>query len=292
VNWNFMQGWSLKARVILFTQAIFLVGVWSLTFFASSALREDMEKLLGDQQLSTVALVASEIDHELSDRLNLLQENAKAAAPYLAEGTDALNTFLARRPNLQRMFNGGVIVYRQDATAVAELPVSTGRVGINYMDVDVVAAALKNGRATIGNPTMGKKLQAPVFGIGVPIHGTGGEVTGALVGVINLGLPNFLDRLVQNRQGRTGGYLLVSPRERLVVTATDKSRIMETLPAAGTIPALDKFIAGQEGSAHFVNWWALKFWRRPRRSRPWLVLRRCCRRRKPSRRFVPWSSAC
>jgi PAS domain S-box-containing protein len=248
-----MQGWSLKARVILFTQAIFLVGVWSLTLFASNALRVDMERLLGDQQLSTVALVASEIDHELSDRLNLLQDNAKAAAPFLAEGADALNTFLARRPNLQRMFNGGVIVYRQDGTAIAELPVATGRVGINYMDVKVVAAALKNGRATIGNPTMGKKLQAPVFGIGVPIHGTGGEVTGALVGVINLGLPNFLDRLVQNRQGRTGGYLLVSPRERLVVTATDKTRIMETLPAAGTIPALDQFIAGREGSARFVN---------------------------------------
>ncbi|MBI5790336.1 MAG: response regulator [Rhodocyclales bacterium] len=253
MNWNFMHGWSLKARVILFTQAIFLVGVWSLTLFASNALRIDMERLLGDQQLSTVALVASEIDHELSDRLNLLQENAKVAAPYLTEGADAVNIFLARRPNLQRMFNGGIIVYRQDGTAIAELPMSAGRVGINYMDVDVVIAALRNGRATIGNPTMGKKLQAPVFGIGVPIHGTGGEVTGALVGVINLGLPNFLDRLVQNRQGRTGGYLLVSPRERLVVTATDKSRIMETLPAAGTIPALDRFIAGQEGSAHFVN---------------------------------------
>ncbi len=248
-----MQGWSLKARVILFTQAIFLVGVWSLTFFASSALREDMEKLLGDQQFSTVSLVASEIDHELSDRLNLLQENARVAGPYLAEGAAAANAFLARHPNLQRMFNGGVIVHRLDGTAIAEMPVATARVGINYMDVDVVAAALRDGRAAIGHPTMGKKLQSPVLGIAVPIHGPGGEVVGALAGVINLGLPNFLDRLAQNRQGRTGGYILVSPRERLVVTATDKSRIMETLPAEGTIPVLDKFIAGQEGSAHFVN---------------------------------------
>ena len=248
-----MQGWSLKVRVILFTQAIFLIGVWSLTLFGGRTLREDMEKLLGDQQFSTVSLVASEIDHELSIRLNLLRDEARAAAPHLTEGTEALNGFLARHSGLKNMFTGGTVVYRQDGTAVAEFPVETGRVGVNYMDVEAVAAALRHGRTTISDPVLGKKLQAPVFGISVPIHGSRGEVTGALTGVINLGLPNFLDRLVQNRQGRTGGYLLLSPGKRMIVTATDKSRIMEKLPAAGAIPAIDKFMAGHDGSARFVN---------------------------------------
>ena len=49
---------SLKTRVTLSTLAIFLVGIWSLAFYASRVLREDMRVLLGELQLSTTAAVA------------------------------------------------------------------------------------------------------------------------------------------------------------------------------------------------------------------------------------------
>ncbi len=49
------------------------------------------------------------------------------------------------------------------------------------------------------------------------------------------------------------GYLLIAPQYRQVVTATDKSRIMEVLPAPGINPLIDRFIQGYEGSAIIVN---------------------------------------
>ena len=47
--------------------------------------------------------------------------------------------------------------------------------------------------------------------------------------------------------------LVVDPRHRMIVTGTDKRRIMEVLPAPGISPWIDRFIEGYEGSAVTVN---------------------------------------
>ena len=62
---NIFQKTSLKTRLTLFTLAVFLIGIWSLSFYASSMLREDMQRQLGEQQFATVSLAASQINSEL-----------------------------------------------------------------------------------------------------------------------------------------------------------------------------------------------------------------------------------
>jgi hypothetical protein len=75
---------------------------------------------------------------------------------------------------------------------------------------------------------IGKKLQAPVFGMTVAIRDPRDNVIGAVSGVVNLAIPNFLDHITDGRYGKTGGYLLVAPQYRQIITATDKSRVMAT----------------------------------------------------------------
>ena len=65
---------SLKTRVTLFTLAIFVISIWLLAFYASKMLRKDMERLLGEQQLSTVTHMAAKVDGELQDRFLQLEE--------------------------------------------------------------------------------------------------------------------------------------------------------------------------------------------------------------------------
>ena len=244
---------SLKTRVTLFTLVIFVIGIWALAFYASRMLREDMQTLLGEQQFSTVSFMAAELDHELDDRLRGLEMVAGSVSPAIMGNPAAVQALLEQRPLLQRLFNAGVTALGLDGTAIADVPLSAGRIGVNYMDLDVTAAALREGKATIGRPSMGKKLRAPVFVMAVPIRDAQGKVIGALAGVTNLGKPSFLDKITDNHYGKSGGYLLVAPQHRLVVTATDKSRIMETLPAPGINPAIDRFVQGYEGTAVFVN---------------------------------------
>lgn len=47
---------SLKTRILLAIVALFVGGVWSLSFFISQMLRDSMQDQLGEQQRSTVAV--------------------------------------------------------------------------------------------------------------------------------------------------------------------------------------------------------------------------------------------
>ena len=244
---NIFRWDSIKSRVTFFTLIIFVISICLLTFFASQMLRKDMQQLLGEQQFSTVSVIAEGLNQELDDRLQALQVVASSISPAMLDDTTHLQTVLEQRPIFQRMFNGGVIALGPDGNAIAEVPRSVGRIGANYKEIDTVIAALKEGRTTIGRPVMGKTLKAPVFGMATPIRDSQGKVIGALLGVTQLGKPNFLDKISKNNYGKTGAYLLIAPQHQLFVTATEKSRIMQPTPAPGINPMHDKYVRGYEG---------------------------------------------
>jgi len=244
---------SLKTRVTLFALGIFLIGIWSLAFYSEKILRQDMERLLGEHQFSTAAFIAADIDVELRHRLRALEIASGGITAAMLDNAAAMQASLEHRPVFLSLFNGGIFVTRMDGIVIADAPRSANRIGVNYLDRDYMVAALKEGKTSIGKPVMGRKLNAPIIGMAAPIHDARGKVIGSLTGVTNLGAANFLDEMTENRYGKSGGYLLVAPQHRLIVTATDKHRIMETLPALGLHPQLDRFLFGYEGSAVFVN---------------------------------------
>ena len=238
---------SLKSRVTLLTLAIVVVSVWSLALYADRMLREDMQQQVGAQQFAAVSLIAAGINEELSSRLAALERIATELDTHVMGNPAALQARLENRPLLQNMFNGGVFITGADGTAIADVPLSAGRIGTNYIDRESVSIPLKEGRAVIGSPAMGKKLGAPIFSMVAPIRTTQGKVIGTLVGTVNLGTPNFLDKIAAGRYGVTGGYLLIAPQHKLFVTATDKSRVMQPVPAPGINPMHDRYMNGYEG---------------------------------------------
>ena len=62
MNLKFFLWQSLKTRVTLFTLAIFITSLWSLSFYVSRVLQEDLERILGEQQLATVSAIAADIN--------------------------------------------------------------------------------------------------------------------------------------------------------------------------------------------------------------------------------------
>ena len=244
---------SLKTRITLAMLAIFLLAVWLLTFFVSRTLRQDMERLLGEQQFSTASMVGKQVNREFEIRREALDNSARLAAQAMQEGPAALQRFVEQRPALQTMFNGGIAIHDRAGTIIAGYPTAKERHGLNDIDVDVIAAAIREGESTIGRPIIGKTLKTPVIGMAVPIRDANGTIIGALCAGINLAIPNFLDQISESNFGTTGGYLLVSKTLRQIVTATDTRRIMEVLPKRGAIPLLDQFIDGHEGWGTAIN---------------------------------------
>jgi diguanylate cyclase (GGDEF)-like protein/PAS domain S-box-containing protein len=253
MNFRIFQSRSLKTRVTLFTLAIFLAGIWSLAFYASQMLRQDMQRLLGEQQFSTASFIAAGINQELDDRLRALEKIAATISPAMMENTAALQASLEQRPVFQGLFNSGIFATRLDGSATASIPLSAKRFGINYLDRDYIAAALNEGKATIGRPVMGRRTLAPGFSMAAPIRNAQGTVIGVLAGVTNLSIPNFLDKITKGSYGKNGAYLLAAPQHGLFVTSSDKSRIMRQLPAPGIIALHDKFAQGYDGYGILVN---------------------------------------
>jgi len=244
---------SLKTRITLGSLGIFLFGIWSLSLFASHILRQDMERLLGEQQYSTITMVADEIDDELRQRFLAMRSVAKALAQALHKGPETLQAVLEEHRELHDLFNVGVFVTGTDGISLAFHPYSADRIGVNYRDRDYVVAVLQDERQAIGRPVLGKTARSPVVVMAVPIRDSRGQVAGLLAGSINLAKPNFLDRITSNHYGNTGGYMLVSREHRLIVTATDKTRIMEQLPTPNAFPEIDRFMEGHEGSVVTPN---------------------------------------
>jgi len=244
---------SLKARVTFLTFAIFVFCISSLAYYVSQRLHHDLENDIHQQQLTSVSMLANQINQELVFRLRGLEDTAASFDSGLMKDKQSLQKELEERTVFQRLFNGGTFITGVDGTAIASLPVSVGRVGVNYMERDHVAAALKLGKSRISKPVLGKLLQSPVVSMAASIRDANGKVMGAVVGVTDLGNPNFLKNITDSPYGNTGGYFITARQYRLIVTASDKSRVMETLPPPGVSPSLDYFIDGHEGTKKFIN---------------------------------------
>ena len=250
---DILQWDSLKTRVTLLSLGVFMIGIWSLSFYSIRLLRKDLHALLGDQQFATVSALAADINESLEEHLAALTTVAASIDQSTMGSLPGLQAVLKQRPILGNLFNGGVVVHGIDGTAIADVPLVAGRIGVNYMDIDVVAAALKEGRSTVGAPVMGKRLRVPVFGMAVPIRDAQGQVTGALSGVTHLGKSSFLDTLAQNHSGKSDAYMLVARRQRMLITAADPRLRMVALPAPGQNALIDSFVQGYEGSGVTVN---------------------------------------
>ncbi len=252
---KFFRWHSLRTRVTLFTLAIFVASIWAVSLYASRTMQDDMQRVLGEQQFATVSVVAANINAELDARLKALERIAVDIGPAMSGNPKALQALLEQRPVFQTLFNAGFYVTGLDGIVIANVPASTRRIGVNFLNdanSAYLAGALK-GRPIVGTPFVGKVLKVPIVPMAVPIRDAQGKVIGALAGIVNLGLPNFLDRITQARYGRSGGYMLITQPQRLVVTATDRSRIMTVLPGPGVNLLFDRYMQGFEGSGRIVD---------------------------------------
>lgn len=244
---------SLKARITLLTLGIALLVFLSLMLFAGQTLRPLLKELLSAQQFTTVSLVAAEINEALAFRLKSLDKRAKRLTPAaLASGTID-QALLDESFNDANVFNGGIIVIDAQGDVLAESQMSARRRGVNVKDRDYFQSVMAQGKSNISPPLADKKSQRPIVVMSVPVRDAQDRVIGVLAGIIDLSLPNFMDRITENRYGRTGETFLVVPQTRTIVSTSDKKRVMEVLPAPGVSPWIDQFMAGYEGSTMTVN---------------------------------------
>ena len=252
MNWNRLRPVSLKTRVTLLTLVIFQLTLWALVLYAGQLLREDLERVIGEQQLSVVCIIADELDHQVRERFSALRIISNGIRPEEMDRPAKLQPHLDRRPFIQELFNFGLFIVGADGRVMARTPQAPEAIGLDLGDRDYVGAALKEGRATVGKPVANRFSQEPALAIAVPIRDATGAPIGLVAGAIKLKEPSFLDRITQHRYGATGHYYLGAPRHRLIVTASNPARIMAEVPP-GVSAGIDRIVAGYEGTSRYVN---------------------------------------
>lgn len=229
------------------TLAVFLLGVWSITFYALQRLEDDMLDQLGSQQFAAVSTVAAQLDREIQSRLQALERVASEIPQNLLNKPDGLRDYLAGRTNFLILFNG-VRVFNRNAETLTLLPYDPSQLGRSFADRDYMMAALKEGRSIIGKPIISRIINAPVIVMATPIRDLrSNEVIGVLSGVINLGNTSFFDLVTSSHLGTSGGYLVIAPQHGLIITGSDKTRTMTETPPSGVNQNHDRFVAGFEG---------------------------------------------
>lgn len=193
---------------------------------------------------------------------------------------------------LQQLFNAGIWATDAEGRAIADVPRSTGRLGVNYSDREYIQSTLRHNRPTVATPIMGRVVNAWIIVIAVPVNDEEGNVIGTLCGGVRLDLPNFLDPITRHRHGKTGGYLLIAPEQRLVIVATDQRRNMEILQPHGVNPETDRWLDGHRGTQVRKTPTALRFSYPPTAFLPPIgSLQRPCQPKKHSLRSPTFTAA-
>jgi HAMP domain-containing protein len=163
-----------------------------------------------------------------------------------------LSQWLGERYRLQTLFTESLFVADTAGVPIADFPVQPERRGVTYADRDYIQGAAA-GRVTIGSPVIGRMARKPILPMAVPLLDKAGRVRAVLAGITGIDASGFLAFPAQSRIGNYGGFLLVSPRDRLFVAATQPEMALTPTPPVGVNLLHDKAMAGYRGSGVTVN---------------------------------------
>ena len=242
---------SLALRTAGITLSIVVVCMALLGTYASTRLRASMERTTGEQQMSVVSFAALGIDLALAERMQALEVVADLVGPDLMADPIALQQVLQFHPVLSRLFSGGIFFANSQGVAIASVPRSLPRQGVSFLEQGYMVAALREGRATISPPMIGKVVPNRIFVMATPVRGVNGKILGALMGVTDLDKPNFLDSIGAQLYGKTGTFALLSRHPLAVISSSGKSLPERAANWAQASPG--QYGDGREGSGVFVS---------------------------------------
>jgi diguanylate cyclase len=244
---------SIFTRLMLLALCLVVFGAVVRYYALTGFLQKDLSVVVESQQLALASYVAGDVNDKVVQRQALLEHLAAALPIDLLHQPDQLRAWLKERYEHQPLYSVGLFVANTSGSAIADYPVLPERVSINYADRDYFAAGLA-GKSFVGRPVIGRAAKEPVLPFFTPVKNDRGEVKAVLVGIAALADPGFLSSLLQSRiGGTTGGFLLISPQDKLFVASSQPEMVLQPTPPPGVNVLHDKAMSGYRGTGVTVN---------------------------------------
>jgi PAS domain S-box-containing protein len=226
-----------KLLLAMLLPLLFIAVVFT---FASASLLERQHVFVGEQQASSVKLLANELSGNIGDRMAVLQAVASGlnVEQLLAPGYAA--SALAQQPGLKPLFPAGVIVYDQAGTVLGDLPVLPGRQGTNFGDREYMQRLFATRAPVVSRPFKGRLMNVMLFSMCVPIVSAQQQIAGAICGLFAIQEANFFARLSDPKALGNNEFYLLDPSDRIFIASSDRQRVMARLPESALVTQLLK----------------------------------------------------
>ena len=246
--------YRLSFRLVSMAIALILVGSLIRFFVAASVFKAGVQDVVAEQQLALARYVADDIESKVLLRRALLEKLATELPVELWTQPVALEAWLAARHNLSPLFSLGLVVIPGDGVgAFADYPPLGGRRSLDFNALDWFRASRDRGVFYVGKARVGRAAYQNVVVMSTPLRDTQGQVQAVLMGVTAMSMPGFLDAIQNHRIAETGSFLLFSPRDQQIITATESELRLKPTPAPGVNPLHDQAMNGWRGVGVTTN---------------------------------------
>lgn len=244
---------SILGRLFMLGVGLVVVALVGRYFVFSKFLREDMTRVVAEQQLALAYYAARDIDHSISQRQAQLKKLAALVPARALASHKEMDRWVASTQTVQTLFSAGLAVTDSKGRLQHTRSPLSAAEAASLLDEDSLRALRQDG-VQVGRPLVVAQLAEPVLPILTLVHGTQGDVAAVLVGLTRLSDPDFLGNLMQGHIGKTtGGFLLISPKDRLFVASSQAAMVLKPTPPAGVNLLHDKAMAGYRGTGVTVN---------------------------------------
>lgn len=238
---------NLPNKVALSTLVLICAGFLPLIYFTTTRLEADLGQLLFNQQRASVNYVANDLEQKILLRKQALQDVADAIPLEKLHDRAAMSAYLEKRLAIYRLFTYGVLLIGADGKGIADYPRVAERGSADYSTLEYFREVMATGEPAMGKPRLGRFTHKPGLGIAVPLKDAQGRIRGVMVGIVSLTDRSVFDQ-THAALGKSGEYVVLSPRDRMVIIDSDNSDMMRGLPEIGQNPALDLLVEGHTGA--------------------------------------------
>lgn len=239
---------SLPNKIAVSTLVLICVGFWPLVYFTTTKLESNLTTLLSNQQFASVSYVANDLEQKILLRIQALQDVADAVPADKINDRVAVSAFLEKRLAIYRLFSNGVVLIDGDGFGVADYPKAENRGAGDFREMEYFKEVIVTGKPAIGKPRVGRFSHKPGVAIAVPIKDSHGGIKAVMAGFVGLTDQSVFDQS-HAALGRSGEYVLISLKDRMVITDTNNSHTLQMIEPESKDTSLERFMAGFEGTA-------------------------------------------
>ena len=240
---------SLIFKLIAIGVLLVITGSAVRYLMMEKMLRTGIEEVVNAQQLSLAKYVAQDIDQKIQVRHEALSQVAENMPRPLLRSPELLEIWLRAQNGALNLFPAGLVVVNANGLgAVSDYPIVAGRRQLDFNDRDWFGAVRDGAEFAIGKPGIGRAVKEAVVNMAVPVRDGQQHTVAVVMGVTPLGAPGFLDLVEKGIVGKTGGLLLISPKDHVFVTSSDVTMRLKPLPQPGINPLHDQAMNGWRGT--------------------------------------------